>query len=456
MPYTVVAVDNAGNRALASPPVTIVFDHTPPPAPSIAQAATPTGSLPNLTWTSGGADLLSGFDHYVVFRDGVAVGAPTTPAFLDASLATLGPHLYVVRAVDVAGNMSASSPARTVVYDTQPPPTAGDLTVPTPTNAPVLTWTASNDDSTGGSGVVGYHVYRDGQLIATPSAPTYADVSLTISGSHAYWVTAIDAVGNESPPSPTRIVAIDLDPPQAPPDLTAPSPTQRPTLSWGAATDVGPGPIAIDHYNVYRDGTLVARSSTTELRRHPRDHERTVHVHGARGRPGRQRRTVLDGGERDGGHDAGRPCRGSRSRANAPPAARCRSRSRRSIPRGRPSASRSGTSETARRTEARSRTSTTRPACTRSRSRRATPSATRRPRRTATITIVPRPSEGREGLDQGSSSPAPEGASRTRLAAADNGHARLRRERDRPPAASPGRRSHGRRATFRTARPRSR
>ncbi len=261
--YTVVAVDNAGNRALASAPATIVFDHTPPPAPSIPQAATPTGSLPNLTWTSGGSDVLSGFDHYVVFRDGVAVGTPTTPTFVDATLATLGPHLYVVRAVDVAGNVSASSPPRTVIYDTQPPPTPTDLTVPTPTNAPVLSWTASNDDSTGGSGVVGYHVYRDGQLIATPSSPTYADASLSISGSHAYWITAIDAVGNESPASATRVVAIDLDPPQAPPDLTVPSPTQRPTLNWGAATDVGPGSIAIDHYNVYRDGTLIARSTTT-------------------------------------------------------------------------------------------------------------------------------------------------------------------------------------------------
>ena len=42
-----------------------------------------------------------------------------------------------------------------------------------------------------------------------------------------------------------------------------PTPTQRPTLNWGAATDVGPGQIAIDHYNVYRDGTLIGRSTTT-------------------------------------------------------------------------------------------------------------------------------------------------------------------------------------------------
>ena len=137
--------------------------------------------------------------------------------------------------------------------------------MPTPTNAPALTWTASNDDGTGGSGVVGYRIYRDGQLIATPSSPTFADGSLSISGSHAYWVTSIDAVGNESPASPTKVVSVDLDPPLAPPDLSAISPTQRPSLAWGASTDVGPGSIAIDHYNVYRDGILIGKSTATSF-----------------------------------------------------------------------------------------------------------------------------------------------------------------------------------------------
>ena len=42
--------------------------------------------------------------------------------------------------------------------------------------------------------------------------------------------------------------------------------TDQPAVRWGAATDVGPGTIAIDHYNVYRDGTRVktlAGSATT-------------------------------------------------------------------------------------------------------------------------------------------------------------------------------------------------
>ena len=195
-----------------------MFDHTPPPAPSIPQAATPTRDLPNLTWSSGGADALSGFDHYVVYRDGVAVGTPTSPTFLDADLATLGPHLYVVRAVDVAGNVSGSSP-RAPSSTTRSRRRRRGADGPSPTNAPDLSWTASNDDGTGGSGVVGYGVYRDGQLIATPTSPTFADGR---SRSRARTPTGSRRRrGRQREPRlADEVVAVDLDPPQAPPDLT--------------------------------------------------------------------------------------------------------------------------------------------------------------------------------------------------------------------------------------------
>ena len=265
--YTVVAVDGAGNRALASAPTTVVFDHTPPPAPSIPQASTPTGVLPSLVWTSGGADALSGFDHYIVYprrgrrRDTDHRRRSSTPTSRRSV-----PTSTSIRSVDAAGNISGPSPA---AHGHLRHPAAADAHgsdgAVADERARASRWTASNDDSTGGSGVVGYRVYRDGQLIATQTSPTFADGSLSISGSHAYWVTAVDAVGNESPASPTRVVAVDLDPPLAPPDLSAGSPTQRPSLNWGAATDVGPGTIAIDHYNVYRDGTLIARTTTTNF-----------------------------------------------------------------------------------------------------------------------------------------------------------------------------------------------
>ena len=229
--YSVVAIDGAGNAAPGSPPLAVLFDRTPPPTPSQPAALSPTDAKPALTWTSGGADALSGFDHYAVYRDGALVGSPTGPSFADADLTALGPHVYTVRAVDAAGNLSAPSPPRSVIYDTLAPPLPTDL-------APALADAHAAADAGRPSATTppaapastGYRVFRDGAALAIAPSPSYVDGSLTVSGSHAYWVTAVDAVGNESAPSATRIVYVDVEPPPPPPDVAAASPASRPAL----------------------------------------------------------------------------------------------------------------------------------------------------------------------------------------------------------------------------------
>lgn len=59
-----------------------------------------------------------------------------------------------------------------------------------------LSWAASVD--TGGSGLSGYLLYRGGVQVATPSATSFSDVSLTASTAYQYQVAAIDAAGNIS------------------------------------------------------------------------------------------------------------------------------------------------------------------------------------------------------------------------------------------------------------------
>src|SRR5262249_23320583 len=162
-------------------------------------------------------------------------------------------HVYTVKAFDNAGNASSASLPRTVVYDTLAPPAAVQFSIPMPTNTPALSWDATNDDRTGGSGVVGYRIYRDGSLLPTTTAPKYADAALGASGSHAYWVTAVDAVGNESLATQTLVVYTDKTPPAAPADLSAPTPTVKPSLTWTGSTDAPTGNSGIDHYNVYRN-----------------------------------------------------------------------------------------------------------------------------------------------------------------------------------------------------------
>jgi beta-glucosidase len=59
-----------------------------------------------------------------------------------------------------------------------------------------LTWAASTD--TGGSGLAGYDVYRDGTLIGSPTAATYAVTGLTAATRYEFTVAARDAAGNRS------------------------------------------------------------------------------------------------------------------------------------------------------------------------------------------------------------------------------------------------------------------
>jgi beta-glucosidase len=62
-----------------------------------------------------------------------------------------------------------------------------------------LSWTASTD--TGGSGLDGYDVYRDGTLIASPAGNTYAVGGLTAGTRYVFTVVARDKAGNRSPAS---------------------------------------------------------------------------------------------------------------------------------------------------------------------------------------------------------------------------------------------------------------
>ncbi len=90
-----------------------------------------------------------------------------------------------------------------------------------------LAWMASTDDV----GVAGYRVYRDGTLVRTTAATTYADTGLTPSTSHAYTVAAFDYANNASsqsaplvastsPPGPSFVQA-GYATPQAPASIVA-------------------------------------------------------------------------------------------------------------------------------------------------------------------------------------------------------------------------------------------
>jgi chitodextrinase len=127
-----------------------------------------------------------------------------------------------------------------------------------------LSWSASNDNV----GVAGYYIVRNGTTIAqtTGTVTTYNDITVNASTTYSYKVMAYDAKGNLSTLSAaanvTTPAAPDTTAPTAPTSLTALAvSSSQINLSWGASTDN----TGISAYDIYRNGTKIASSTTTSF-----------------------------------------------------------------------------------------------------------------------------------------------------------------------------------------------
>ena len=99
---------------------------------------------------------------------------------------------YPAAAADTAAPSAPGTPAVSAVSGT----------------AASLRWMASTDD-TGGSGIDGYDIYRDGVLLASTAGNAYAVRGLAVGRRYAFTVLARDKAGNRSAPSIARTVTTD-------------------------------------------------------------------------------------------------------------------------------------------------------------------------------------------------------------------------------------------------------
>src|SRR6185312_246184 len=107
-----------------------------------------------------------GVAGYTVYRNGTAVGTPTTTSFADTGLTAGTTYSYTVDAVDTSNNRSAQSDppvSATTDQDTTVPTAPATLTATAVSASRVdLAWSASSDPE----GVNGYRIFRDGSKIA--------------------------------------------------------------------------------------------------------------------------------------------------------------------------------------------------------------------------------------------------------------------------------------------------
>ncbi|MEO8669685.1 MAG: glycosyl hydrolase family 18 protein [Tahibacter sp.] len=225
-----------------------------------------TGSA--ITVSANAADSDGSVVKVEFFQGSTSIGVDTTsPYSLSWSGAAAGSYTIKAVATDNLGASASSATASITVSasaDTTPPSVPAGLTSSAHTSSSVtLSWGASSDNS-GGSGVAGYDVYRDGSLFASTTATSATDSGRNPNTTYSYRVRARDNAGNASAQSAALSVTTSSAPtcstiPSVPSGLNSPSHgTDSVNLAWGS---VAPGANCTVQYRVYRGG--VAQSPTS-------------------------------------------------------------------------------------------------------------------------------------------------------------------------------------------------
>ncbi|MGH3509908.1 MAG: metallophosphoesterase, partial [Nocardioidaceae bacterium] len=175
--------------------------------------------------------------------------APCTSPVTYVGLAE-GSHTFSVDAV-VAGQPDPTPATQTWAVDTTAPNTPTGLSgAPASAYEVDLAWSAATDNT----GVTGYRLYRDGSPLDTTGAvTTYVDNDVQPGTTHTYTVSALDAAGNESPPSDP--VSVTTPPPAVP--VFADGFESGNLSAWGAT-----GGLTVESGTVY-DGGYAAEGNTT-------------------------------------------------------------------------------------------------------------------------------------------------------------------------------------------------
>jgi hypothetical protein len=196
-----------GKATLTGTPIIPPTDTTPPTVSltSPAPGATVSGSSVNVSATANDNDVVASVQFQL---DGGNLGPLYTASPYATTLNTTtlanGNHTLSAIAKDASGN---SSPPASITINvnnvTIPPPDTQAPTTPaslhstgTTSSSITLAWNASSD--TGGSGLAGYKLYRNGALITQTTSLSYTDTGLTANTGYLYKISAIDNAGNES------------------------------------------------------------------------------------------------------------------------------------------------------------------------------------------------------------------------------------------------------------------
>jgi YD repeat-containing protein len=216
--YTVAAFDARNNVSAQSTSVNATTTAYPPPTvPTGLSASAPTSNAVNLSWTASSDGAGPGIGGYKIYRNGGVTPIATTTGigttYSDTTVAGSIAYTYAVACYDAVGSTSAQSTTVSITTpDTIPPTQPTGLTASAASGSQInLSWTASTDS--GGAGLAGYKVFRNGSQAGTSATTAYSDTGLSPLTAYTYTVQAYDNAtpsANVSPQS-TASSATTLD-----------------------------------------------------------------------------------------------------------------------------------------------------------------------------------------------------------------------------------------------------
>ncbi len=193
-----------------------------------------------------------------------AAAPAASPSAAPAPPPSTAPVPSPVAGVPVAPSIPPPTPAVAPAkpVDTTPPTAPKGLAArpgATPTEIE-LTWQPATDDVA----VAGYEVSSGGKVVARGTAPAARVGGVPPSHPTCFTVSAVDASGNHSAPSPQACATLpDVTAPTTPADVVAEALPEQVKLRWSPATD----DVGVAGYEVLRGEATVAKtpeSSATE------------------------------------------------------------------------------------------------------------------------------------------------------------------------------------------------
>ena len=192
---------------------------------------------------------------YSIYRDGKIIATVDASSQTYTDIVEPGAYRYFVMAFDPSGNESGSS--NEVIFDCEKPSRPGNVVR---TNATVSTITISWEPSYDLTGVKGYKVYRDGEMIGVAEEEYFTDSGLEPDTVYTYAVKAFDGYENESEISGklTAATKADTEPPTVPENLRILLQTGTSIIfNWSESEDN----FKVAGYEIYRNGEHVGNSN---------------------------------------------------------------------------------------------------------------------------------------------------------------------------------------------------